>query len=238
MRLITIVGLLGFAASTQTVRGDGLIYQLPPDGSSVRYDIELIITSNGQENTLKGSLTISSVGATTVDGAKCRWIEFKHMYTTNDGLDRITIAKCLVPEEHLGRGKSPGEHMVRGWIKRVDGQVHDIKDLGIQPGRVMLDGYLAGSAQNEMELDAVEVDGKLGKLMCPAVSGEKEFRRDYGALRLTFENRLNEKSPFGVVNAVWKMDRLVNGQVTASETNKLTLAETYTTALSELPERN
>jgi hypothetical protein len=225
------------AALAPTARADGLIYRLPADGMSVRYDTELTFTNNsGQQNMLKGSLTISSVGQTTVDNEKCRWIEFKTVMKIDQG-ERIAIGKCLIPEKDLAQGKSPGEHLIRGWIKQGDMELA-ISDLKSQPGRMMLIGYLAGPAPNVKELDQAVIDGPLGKLECAGVSGGHEFQRANDTLNINFENRLHDKSPFGVVTAVWKFERKVNGQVMGSGTSKMTLAEINTTALTELPGKN
>jgi hypothetical protein len=242
MRSILLAGLLAApvlvqAAFTHPARADGLIYQLPPDGTSVRYDTDVTFVNNGQEQMRKGTLTISSVGQTTVDNEKCRWIEFKNVTKSDQG-ERIMIAKCLIPEKDLGKGKSPGEHMIRGWIKQQDMEPMAISDLKSQPGRMMLVGYLAGPAPNAKELDKTEIDGPLGKLSCAGVTGEQEFQRDNGTLSINFENRLHEKAPFGVVGAVWKFEAKTNGQVMRSGTNRMTLAEVNTTALTELPGRN
>jgi len=242
MRSILPLGLLAalvllHLALSQTVRADGLIYQLPGDGASVRYDSEGTFVNNGQEQTRKGSLTISSVGQTTVDNEKCRWIEFKNVAKTDQG-EQIMITKCLISEKDLGKGKSPGEHMIRGWIKQGDMEPQAISDLKSQPTRMILVGYLAGPAANAKELDGTEIDGPLGKLTCAGVTGDQEFPRDNGTLNINFENRLHAKVPFGVVSALWKWERKTNGQLMGSGTSKLTLAATSTTALSDLPDRN
>jgi hypothetical protein len=242
MRSILLAGLfaapvLMHAAVTPTARADGLVYQLPADGTSVRYDTEVtFVNSSGQQNMLKGSLSISSVGQTTVDDEKCRWIEFKNLTKTDQG-ERIVIGKVLIPEKDLGKGKSPGDHLIRGWIKQGDMETA-ITDLKSQPGRMMLVGYLAGPAPNAKELDETEIDSALGKLKCAGVSGDQEFQRDSGSLSINFENRLHEKAPFGVVSATWKFERKTNGQTMGSGTVKMTLAEVNTTALTELPGKN
>jgi len=243
MRSMLFAGLLAapilvLSASSQTANADGLIYQLPADGTSVRYDTKVTFTNNGQERMLKGSLTISSVGQATVDNEKCRWIEFKNVTKTDQG-ERIMIAKCLIPEKDLGKGKSPGDHTIRGWSKQGDMEpVAFSSDLRSQPGRMMLVGYLAGPAPNAKDIDKTEIDGPLGKLSCAGVTGEQEFQRDNGSLSINFENRLHEKAPFGVVSAVWKFERKNNGQVMGTGTSKMTLAEINTTALTELPGKN
>ncbi len=242
MRTILCTGLFAatvllVTALSPTVRADGLIYQLPADGMSVRYDTDaMFMNSNGQQIMVKGTLTVSSVGQTTVNNEKCRWIEFKNVTKSDQG-DRIIIAKCLIPEKNLGKDKSPGEHMIRGWIKRGDMELA-ISDIKSPAGRMLLVWYLAPPAPNAKELDKTEIDSPLGKLECLGVTGEQEFQRDNGLLSINFENRLHEKAPFGVVSSVWKFELKNNGQVMGTGTIKMTLAEINTTALTELPGKN
>jgi hypothetical protein len=240
MRSLTLFVLFSAALLTQTARADGLIYQLPPDGTSVRYDYENKVTVNGQEAMGKGSFTVSSVGKTVVDGAECRWIEFKSISKRSDtGMEFVRITKILIPEEHIGRGKSPIEHVVRGWAKQGDDEPQEFKDAKLlQSGRMIPAWYLAGPAQNGKELDQAESDSKLGKLACVGVTGDHEFQRDNVTTKIHFESRLHEKAPFGVVNVVWKFEHLVNGKETGSGTINLTLADVNHTALSDLPEKN
>jgi hypothetical protein len=164
VRPILLAGLLAALVLSQTVitrdaRADGLIYQLPADGTSVRYETEVTSTNNGRERMLQGSLTISSVGEATVDNEKCRWIEFKVVTKAERG-DRITIAKFLIPETDLGKGTSPAGHILRGWLKQGEGE------LAVTPGRcpVILEPHMAGPAPNVKELEKTDVDSPLGKL--------------------------------------------------------------------------
>ena len=236
MRSILFVGFFVAAAVlNQTARGDGLIYQLPEDGAQVRYDTEITTSAGGQENSSKGSVTVSSVGAVLVDNEKCRWIEIK-MITNDDGQEHLVIAKALIPEKHLGKGKSAGENMIRGWVKDGDTEPQEIKDLKA-PQALPLRAFLAGPPKDPGTLDKVEVDGKLGKLMCGGVTGENEFEADDSTVAIRFKNRLHEKAPFGFVNGSWKFEVKNNGQVALSGTFKLTLVDTSTTALSDLPDR-
>jgi hypothetical protein len=74
--------------------GDGLIYQLPSDGSWVRYKLSeegtAVITfppgdpappgpggSTPSRAKIRGSLELRSVGKVDMDGEACRWIELK-----------------------------------------------------------------------------------------------------------------------------------------------------------------
>ena len=221
------------AALAQPARADGLIYRLPEDGAQIRYETEIAI---GDQNVnLKGSVTVSSVGKAEENGEMCRWIEFK-MITSNEGQDHVVVAKALIPEKHLGKGKSAADNMIRAWIKEENGEPFEIKDLK-PPQAVALRAFLAGPLKNAGELEKTEIDGKLGKLECPGATGELEIESDIGTITINVENRLHEKAPFGLVSAIWKFELKNNGQVLVAGTFKLTPTDTGTTALSELPDK-
>src|SRR6185437_10830959 len=149
------VGIAIFFATAitvgQTARADGLIYQLPEDGAQVRYDTEITTSVGGQDVGSKGSVTISSVGAVLVDNEKCRWIEIK-MISSDDGQERLVIAKALIPEKHFGKGKPAGDHMIRGWLKIGDNEAQEIKDLKA-PTALPLRVFLGGPPTNPGDLD-------------------------------------------------------------------------------------
>jgi hypothetical protein len=233
MRSFLFSGLFLATALAQAARADGLIYRLPEDGAQVRYDLEIAVT--GQDTRVKGSLTVSSVGKATENGDDCRWIEFK-MITSDNGQDHVIVSKVLVPEKHLGKGKSAADNVIRGWIKDENGEPFEIKDLKA-PQAVALRAYLAGPLKNAGELDKKEIDGKLGKLECPGATGEMEIESEIGTITINHENRLHEKAPFGLVTAVWKFELKNNGQVAAAGTFTLTPTDSNTTALSDLPDK-
>jgi len=232
MRTLLFTGCFLAAALAQSARADGLIYKLPEDGAQVRYDLEIVTTG---DNKVKGSLTVSSVGKATENGEDCRWIEFK-MITSDDGQDHVIISKVLVPEKHLGKGKSSADNVIRGWIKDENGEPFEIKDLKA-PQAVALWAFLAGPLKNAGELEKKEIDGKLGKLECPGATGDVEIESAFGTITINVENRLHEKAPFGLVNAAWKFELKNNGQVAAAGTFTLTPSDSSTTALSDLPDK-
>src|SRR5262245_57359214 len=55
-KTLVFAGLVIAAFLTEGARADGLIYQLPKDGASVRFDMELTTSRNGQDHTTKGIL--------------------------------------------------------------------------------------------------------------------------------------------------------------------------------------
>ena len=235
MRSTLFAGFFAALALAQAAYADGLVYRLPDDGAQVRYETETTTSIGGQDVSATGTITVSSVGQTTVDNEKCRWIEIK-MITNDDGQERAAITKALIPEKHLGKGKSPAEHMIRAWFKEGDGDVQEINDLKA-PQAIHLLVFLAGPPKSPAERDKIEIDGKLGKLECAGVAGDHEFDLANVTIGINVENRLHEKAPFGLVNGAWKFEVKDNGQVANSGTIKLTLVDTSTTALSDLPDR-
>lgn len=230
-----VLANLAFAAPT---RADGLIYKLPKEGEQARYEMEIMVNVAGQEMTTKGSVTVGSVGVATVDNEKCRWIEIK-MIIKADDQEQLSISKILIPEKDLGQGKSPGEHMIRGWFKDGDTAAMEIKDLK-DPRALSLAAFLSGPPKNAAEVDKIEIDNpKLGKVSCAGAAGDLDFDGPGGTqVVINMENRLHESAPFGLVVANWKFELKSNGQTAVAGTFRLTLADVNTTALSELPDKN
>ena len=100
---------------------EGLLYQLPKDGHWVRFEIDDTITGpDGTEFPVVGTLTMSSVGTTKVDGQKCRWIEIA-VEAKQSGKPFSHVDKLLIPEKHLGKGKEPLKHVAKAWRKSTGG---------------------------------------------------------------------------------------------------------------------
>jgi hypothetical protein len=238
MRFSKLFGLLLILGFANSVRADGLVYQLPADGMQARYDMELAVMVGGQEMKFEGWLTVSSVGQAVVDNEKCRWIEIK-MVLKEDAKERVSISKALIPEQYLAKGKSPAEKLIRAWVQEPDMPAVEIKDLK-DPRGLAIAAYLFGPPKNHGELEPVEIDNpKLGKVNAAGVTGDVEIDGPVGTqLSIKLEDRLHEKTPFGLVTANWKFDLKANGQSAVQGTFKLKLTEINTTALTELPDKN
>jgi len=160
-RLITLLPFLtalAVVACASQARGDGLIYQLPPDGGWVRYryaeegEVRLPATNDKEragatKNTpslpfkSSGSLRLSSVGQVIVDGEPCRWIELKFEVEIGAKLPdskaaklapkketRRIVVKLLIPEKQLAAGADPLAHVRRLYFKDGDRSVELIED--------------------------------------------------------------------------------------------------------------
>src|SRR5690348_16818153 len=77
LSIIALTTAAAFALPIPPAVADGSIQQLPTDGSWVPFEV----TGEGRNPageigvTLKGTLTLKSVGREMLDGAECRWIE-------------------------------------------------------------------------------------------------------------------------------------------------------------------
>src|SRR5262249_2075857 len=195
-------GVLVACVLVQGARSDGLIYQLPKDGTSATYDMQVSGSRNGQQKTGKGSLVVSSVGEATIDNEKCRWIEFKMALKLDDD-SRVAIVKVLIPEKHLGKDKAAGDNILRGWGKQGGGTAVEIKNTSSNE-MGPISAFLTGPPKDLKKIDQIEIDGKLGKLQCAGVSGTTELEQGGSTFDLKFESRLHEKAPFGVVTSAWE----------------------------------
>ena len=228
--IATIVFVLGTAGSNAW--SDGLVYKLPADGSWVQFDLKATAGGENQTRDFKGTLRVSSVGSSEEDGTKCRWVEIK-MTMMVDDKNRVIVAKTLIPEVDLQRGKSPYDNMVRGWIRMsADGEAVQLTDSNKGP----LPGFLAGPLKDYKPLEAMEIESSLGKLKCEGATGYVEFKDNVGDNKIDFENRLHEKAPFGVVSSTMNVTVRRNGEVRESIKMVLTLSKTGTGAKTELPD--
>lgn len=99
------------------VLADGLIYELPPDGSwasyQMKYRISELTSLDGEPMSpsaaiLKGVLTLRSVGTQETTDGPGRWIELEsNGPPTNEFPGRIIVLKMLIPEKYLTAGHDP-----------------------------------------------------------------------------------------------------------------------------------
>jgi hypothetical protein len=165
-------------AATES-RADGLLYQLPEDGSTITFNLEM--TGEGA-----GTLVMSSVGKKDVEGQPCRWIEVQ-MTMKRGGEDRVIIAKALMPEKELKKGGRPWDNFKAAWLKMGDGEPEEIKEVvGNRAGP--LPAFLSGPLANEQPLPAASVDSGLGILNCAGVTGDIALQDGQSKVSITLES--------------------------------------------------
>lgn len=171
---IVIACLIVPLVATPRATADGLITQLPEDGSWAEFELKLTLTENGQQRERSAYLKLSSVGQVEHQGAKCRWVELQISRIEPPQADEVT--KILVPEESLKSGKVTAASLIRGWRKPADEEATEMdKDqprLKIGPLALLLSGSF--SDPQKLEKEDVKVEG-LGSLACDKTTGKHEL---------------------------------------------------------------
>ena len=213
---------------------DGLLYQLPEDGTWVQFASKVTIIRGDQMRNGTGTLRMSSVGTATEGGENCRWIEFNLTMKIDDN-ERTIVAKLLVPEAHLEEGQKPIENLERGWIRmRSDGTVRELTAQNLGP----LPAFLANPLTDVKALPSEVVSSKLGDLSCAGLTGITEFVERNASNKVDFETRRHEKAPFGVVKSRMKVTVTRDGGMSETLDMDMTVSEFGKSAKSELPNNN
>lgn len=197
-----LLAALTFVASVSVAVADGMIHELPADGSWVRFDV----TGEGQKPggevaiSLKGSLTLKSVGREQVDGIDCRWIEFETTLEFQRGDrkgEQTEIFKLLIPEKYLVTGQNPRAHVLKAWKRDAAGATREL-DLKGQNAREVesLDELLNGGLVQSEKMEGVEIKTPGGTFACTRLNGKESSAS--GDIDLETQTWLTDKVPFGV----------------------------------------
>jgi hypothetical protein len=218
-------------------RADGLLYQLPPDGSWVRYDIEgKVIDADGKQSmSVAGSVTMSSVGRETVDNEPCRWIEIATRGKIKRGdkeSEHTETIKFLIPEKDLKRGVNPLDTAKKA-IRKRDGQVKEVDVKTIAP---TLEELFHAPPQEVKKGDSQIIENKLGKLNCERWTGRHTKAQGQFETAATIETSVNPAAPFGVVAYEFQRERKRNGEALGKQITIFKLADVGKDARSELKE--
>lgn len=239
-----IFTMLMVEASASVALGDGLLYQLPPDGTWATYSLDGSSATDTRELRSKAKLRIASVGHLIVDGEPCRWIEVQSFDLDIPGMNSRILEsqnqtfKLLIPEKHLSKGSSPIDHVLRGWgVLGPKGQ-HKPEALRNVNAKefdwILVPLILAGPLHNPRTLEDAEVDSKLGKVPCGGIRGtlRVESAGNRPATECEVEYRSYAKSPFGIVTA----DYAIKAEPVTALRLRLRLIDFGKNAVSALPE--
>lgn len=238
------------------VRGDGLIYQLPEDGTWAKYTVKLNCEQKfesipAQKYQIEGTLTISSVGEVLRNEQPCRWIELKFESQSEETYPRLVL-KMLIPVDKLKRGEDPLAHAILTFFHRKPmdkKRVESFIEKGFNRVQYEIDRFRdvfprplsqARSLPREMVKTAAGTFED-----CEVVAGTSSYD---GPLvedgRTVFDARykttIHPQSPFGVVGMTIELDGREYGDedvgvLRVKATKTLTLAQTGTRAVSALP---
>lgn len=228
-RLFSWVAIIAvFFFSTEAAYAEGLLYQLPEDGSWVQFNVEYTFRSEGAEQSGQQLLRMASVGKAFEASEECRWIEFE-IRAKENGTERVWIRKLLIPVRYLKQGENPTLHVVRGWARQDQAPVEPAVPVhGRWPA------FLAGPLHDEERLERQVVDTKLGLLECEGVRGWIEFNEGNLRTKVSFETLLHQTAPFGVVASRMVFEMRGEGSPYTIEA-RATLADFGTGARSLLP---
>jgi hypothetical protein len=185
--------------ATPRAAADGLITQLPDDGSWAEFDLKLTLTEDGQKRERSAYLRLSSVGQVEHQGAKCRWVELQISRIEPPQPDEVS--KILVPEDSLKSGKVTAASLIRGWRKPGDDEAAELdKDrprLVIGPLALLLSGSFSDASKPEKE--EIKVEG-LGPLNCDKTTGKHDLPMSPSDnLPADITTWRNSKAAFGTV---------------------------------------
>ena len=234
--ILTAAAAAGVLLAPAIALADGLFYQLPADGASAKFDMQMKGGPPGSDHEMNGSLTMSSVGRIEHDGQPARWIEVK-LTMKQDGGEQTIVGKTLILEKHLKRGENPFANFIKCYVRHGSSEVKEVKDAsGDDAGP--LPAFLSGPLDEAKELPEAETDSALGKAACKGVTGKLEVPEGDRKVHVDFENRLHERAPFGVVTSTMKFNVKHDGESRESGVIELKLAEIGMGAKSELPDSN
>lgn len=227
-----VTGLLAPAAA----RADGLLYAVPAVGAKAVYDMKLTSERGGKSVMFSGSLSVACVGSEKVDGKPCRWIEVQ-MTMEMQGMSRTITAKLLIPEASLGKGKTPLDAVQKGWIKMGDNKAGELKDPKGRSGGP-LPAFFPGPLKDVKELTAAKIKTEYGELECKGITGATSYTQGGSQTDVTYETRLNDKSPTGVATCKMTIKVTRNGKIRETAVLELKLNEVVKKgAKSALPKK-
>ena len=224
-RQIAGVGALVCLFTVVPAYADGLIFQLPPDGTWARYtmttEAEFKLSKRRmQKITIVGTLTVSSVGEVRRNEQKCRWIEMK-WESENRGVHRKLLLKLLIPEEYLRRGEDPLSHVVLTFFdpKAVDQKkapsVESFIGEGFNRIQYEIDRFrdmFPKPLDNLKRLKPELINTRAGKFEdCEVVTGTSSYDGQLmnigrSVYKGTYRMVLHPKAPFGVVAMYGEME--------------------------------
>ncbi len=236
--LATFLALLVLIFVPGISSADGLIYQLPEDGTWVRFEIkgEGIKSDGTVSVTIDGTQTLRSVGKKMVDKQPCRWIELEselNFAPTGGGTQKFSeLIKLLIPEKDLAQGKDPRDHVLKAYkgTSAENLQELDLKGAGKREIESLDEIFHAPLTKiTKLPAATVKIDKK--NWACKGLQGENKSDK----VIFRTETRLHKEAPFGVVTYKYEKERRTNGKFQMKRTMEWKLVESGKDAKSAAP---
>jgi hypothetical protein len=256
LRVVAFVVLAWLIPVGLTARADGLIFQLPPDGTWARYTLktEAKFGFGGAQAlplSLVRTLTVSSVGEVKRNDQTCRWIELElENKGAGKGLYQKLILKLLIPQDYLRRGEDPLAHPVLTFFdpKPADRRaplVESYIDEGFNRIQYEIERFrnvFPKPLDNPTKLKAETVETPAGKFEdCEVIAGTSSLdgqlvNNGRTAYHASYRLFLHPKAPFGLVAMHVELKGTEYGHraVFVSSKDTLTLSQSGKNAASHL----
>lgn len=218
---------------------EGLILQLPEDGTWARFEVEGTgVKSDGTVTiTIQGKQTLRSVGTKMVDNQPCRWIELESDVTFEpvgrfEAESLKEIFKLLIPESHLTKGKDPREKVIKAYKGSSADTMQELDLKGDGKREIQsLDEFLHAPLKKITKLPATTIKVKDKNWECEGSKGEENSE---STIFIT-ETRTHEQAPFGVVTYGYGKTRLRNKESQGGRNMKWKLVDFGKDAQSAAP---
>ena len=213
-----------------SVQAQGLIHQLPPDGTSVRFQVAVTRkVPGGQSASQAAEVAVSSVGVAKAADGDLRWIEISLRLPK-----QTQLLKLAIPEKHFGKGQDPFAHITRAWLKRDDAEPEQVEPerarRAVAVFLVPHFGELSGEGTETL-------DTKIGKLECNVREGKATTKFDDTTLESSGRFWLNSQVPLGWAQLELHRRAVSGGELVRETTSRFTIAEVGRRAVSQLPDR-
>ena len=234
-----VVNTCVFLLTSNAVLGQKLITQLPDDGTWAKYQMSHK-SGQGKEDSLKGELTIRSVGKSEVDGITCRWIEVE-IKTPLGTRTIVDTEKFLIDERAFGQESIAAESIKKCWSFSSASRSKEVLEVKPNTHRMKtLVSSLLSDAPYSQKKDNKTVECVLGKLDCSVIATSQEKLDALGDKRPNYYMECtafyNQKSPFGFVQATRTNIEIANGKKVKMGATTQVLKEVGKNANSGLPE--
>jgi hypothetical protein len=217
-------------AWAESASAQGLIHQLPPDGTSVRYSVAVTRKGPGGEaSNVAVDVTVSSVGVLKGSDGDLRWIEISLRLP-----EQSQLLKLAIPEKRFGKGQDPFAHIARAWLKRSDAEPEQVEP---DRARRAVAVFLAPHFDKLTGEGSDTLDTKIGKLECTVREGKTTATFDNTTMESTGRFWLSSQAPFGWAQLELHRRSMRGGELVRESTSRFTIAEVRRQAVSALPER-
>jgi hypothetical protein len=194
-------------------KAEGLIHQLPKDGSWVRFEVngKGLAADGTVRISIKGTQTISSVGRVSINNEQCRWIEIEsEMNFDRAGKKTAKFTeffKLLIPEQYLTKGKNPRDHVLKAYKGSSAKTIRELDLKGKDSREIQsMDEMFHAPLNQESPLPVITIKTSQKVWTCKGIKSETKS----GGTIFRTETRMNENTPFGVVTYKYENERRQN----------------------------